>query len=133
MFFSINPPTFQEKHPDLVRYALNRDAKYIPEPLRFFVGYIRSPIARRSAVSVALNTESGATRVLSELTFYPFAYILSLDGHVPEHHMLDITHFSHAAYNDFTSLHLPIPSLDAYTLFPGDFRSRAQVLNESSA
>jgi hypothetical protein len=133
MFFSINPPKFQARHPDLVRFVLNRDAKYFPRPLKLFVGYIRSPIARRSSVSAALNMQRGETRFLSELTFYPFAYILSLDGRVPEYRMLDITWFSHSSYEEPQSLHLPIPSLDAYTPFPGDFRSRDQVLRESGA
>lgn len=133
MFFSINPPTFQARHPDLVRFVLNRDAKYVPKPLRFLVGYIRSPISRRSSVSSTLNTRTGATRLVSELTFYPFAYILVVDGGDPPHPMLDITWFSHSSYNDFCSLHLPIPMLDAYTPFPADFRDREQVLRESSA
>lgn len=131
MFFSINSPKFQAAHADLVRFVLNPDAKYVPKPMRFFVGYMRSPIARHSGVSVAMNTETGSMRVLSELTFYPYAYILALDGHVPEHAMLDITWFSDHSYDDFASLHLPIPSLDAYTPFPGDFRSRDRVLRES--
>ena len=133
MFFSINPSRFQQKQSDLVRFALNRDAKHLPPALRFFVGYIRSPISRRSAVSAALNTETGVTRLMSELTFYPFAYILSLNGHEPTHPMLEITWFRHAGHNDFRSLHLPIPTLDAYTPFPGDFRARDQVLRESAA
>lgn len=133
MFFSINSPGFQAAHPDLVRFVINPREKYVPEPLRFFVGYIRSPIARHSGVSVALNSFTGSARLMSELTFYPYAYILALDGQAPKHEMLDITWFGHHSYDDFASLTLPIPSLDAYTPFPGDFRSRERVLQESRA
>ena len=133
MFFSCNPAGFQKRHPDLVRYVLNRDAKYLPEKLRFYVAYVRHGRSRRSSVAglADISGASGPPKIFSEISHFPFAYILSLDGQPPVHEMLDITPFQHYGFDHFASMHLRIPQVDIYTPFPGDFRPREQVLRES--
>jgi hypothetical protein len=133
MFFSLNPPSFQHRHPELVRFVLNRDEKYLPPKLQFYAGYLNFGRARRAALSSSLNTTEGidGARIYSELSFFPLSYILSVDGKQPKHAMLNITPFQHNAYHDFRTLHLQIPTVSVYTPFPGDFRPREQVLQES--
>jgi hypothetical protein len=68
------------------------------------------------------------TRVYSEISFAPFSYIMDFNGQSPERQMLDISFFSHSSFDDFTTLHLPMPVLSVYTHLPGDFRSREEAL-----
>ena len=136
MFFSINSHRFREAHPELVRFALNKETKYLPPGIRVYAGYLLSDRSRSAGVtgSIQLDDISGASnlRTYSEISFPPFSYILSLKSPPPEHQMLDISFFGSFGYNELTTLHLPIPCLSIYTPFPGDFRDRNTVLRESN-
>jgi hypothetical protein len=135
MFFSVNSPGFRKAHPLIERLVLNPEAKYLPGDIRVYVGYVRSDRSRSAGItgSLSLDDISGATniRTYSEISFPPFAYILSIDSPAPEHPMLDISFFSGYGFNEFSTLQLPIPELSIYTPFPGDFRSRESVIAES--
>lgn len=137
MFFSVNSPQFREAHPELERFALNKEAKHLPPHIRIYVGYLWSDRSRAAGVtgSMQLDKTSGVTRmrVYSEISFPPFSYILSLNSAAPEHDMLDITFFGNYGYDEFATLQLPIPMLSIYTPFPGDFRDRETVLQQSQS
>jgi hypothetical protein len=65
----------------------------------------------------------GTTRIYSEVSFPPLSYIMDLNGQPPEREMFDISFFAHSSFNDFRTLHLPMPVLSVYTHLPGDYRS----------
>lgn len=136
MFFSVNSPRFREVQPELVRFVLNKDAKYLPPRIKLYAGYLESDRTRAAGVTGSLQFDpiSGGShrRVYSENSFPPFSYILSFESPPPEHEMLEISFFSRYGYDEFTTLHLPIPVLSIYTPFPGDFRNRETVLRESN-
>lgn len=127
MFFSVNPPGFRLAHQDLVRFVLNPKEKYLSPAVRLFAGYTASDRSRSSGVAGMLSGES--MRVYSEISFPPFSYILDLNHQAPVHEMLDISFFSRFGYDDYRALNLRMPVLSIYTPFPGDFRSREQVLS----
>ena len=135
MFFSVNSSAFREDHPYLEQFVLNREMKYLPPKYKIYVGYLKATRSRAAGVtgSMTLNDDAAvqATRIYSEISFPPFAYILSIDSPQPEHQMLDISFFASYGYTEFATLNLPLPTLSIYTPFPGDFRSREQVLSES--
>lgn len=137
MFFSVNAPRFREAHPELEKFVLSNEEKYLPPHIRLYVGYCLSDRSRAAGVtgSIQLDKTSGKSllRSYSEISFPPFSYILSFNSPPPEHPMLDISFFAKYGYQDFTTLELPIPVLSVYTPFPGDFRSRDTVLQEASA
>jgi hypothetical protein len=136
MFFSANSPRFREVHPVLERFVLNKEAKYLPPEIHIYAGYLLSNRSRTAGVtsSVHFDEKSGTSRfrTYSEISFYPFSYILSFNSPPPEHPMVDISFFAQYGYDEFTTLQLPISVLSVYTPFPGDFRSRETVLRESN-
>ena len=136
MFFSVNSPQFRAAHPALKQFILNKEAKYLPPGIQVYVGYLQSDRSRAAGVtgSMQLDEISGMTRlrIYSEISFPPFSYILSIESPPPEHEMLDITFFGNYGYDEFATLQLPIPMLSVYTPFPGDFRNREIVLQQSS-
>lgn len=135
MFFSINPPRFTEVQHELARFVLYKEQKYLSPQVKIYAGYLWSDRSRSAGVtgSLQLDDPSGRTqtRIYSELSFFPFSYILSLDSPPPEHPMLDISFFANYGYDDFATLHLPIPTVSVYTAFPGDFRDRESVLKQA--
>lgn len=135
MFFSVNSPRFRGAHPDLERFVLNKEAKYLPPRIKLYAGYLQSDRTRAAGVtgSIQLDEISGVsrTRTYSEISFPPFSYILSIESPPPEHEMLDISFFGQYGYDESTTLQLPIPLLSIYTPFPGDFRTRETVVRES--
>jgi hypothetical protein len=69
---------------------------------------------------------------LSEITFPPFGYVLTLDSAPLDRRLLEITHFSRYRYDEFRVLELRPPVLDTPTSFPGDYRT-PQVFREQVA
>ncbi len=137
MFFSANSPRFRLAQPELEKFVMNKETKFLPPTIRFYVGYSQSDRSRSAGVtgSITLDETTGTacSRIYSEISFPPFSYILSLDSPPPEHYMLDISFFAKFGYNDFPMMQLPIPLLSIYTPFPGDFRIRETVLRESNS
>lgn len=135
MFFSVNAPQFREANWELEKFVLDKEAKGLPRSVKFYVGYLNSDRSRQAGVSASLQLGDGLSapsrRIYSEISFFPFSYILSFDSPAPEHDMLDITFFANYGYNEFASLHLPIPTLSLYTAFPGDFRDRETVIQQA--
>lgn len=135
MFFSVNSPQFREAHSYLEHFVLNKETKRLPNDIRLYVAYLLSDRSRSAGItgSITLDDQTGLpqNRTYTEISFFPFSYILSFDSPPPEHEMLDISFFANYGYNEFTTLQLPIPALSVYTPFPGDFRNRETVLRES--
>lgn len=129
MFFSANHPTFAEKQQDLVRFVLNKDWRYSPRHLRVFAYFNAGAVSRQSAISGRVDLARGETHTYSETAFPPFGYILSVDGNSPDERLVDITHFSRYAYNDWVDVQLRLPVFNLYTWVPGDFRSKKEVLS----
>lgn len=136
MFFSANSPRFRQAQPELEKFVLDRETKYLPPTIRIYVGYLHSDRNRSAGVTGSIKidetTGTACNRIYSEISFPPYSYILSLDSPPPEHYMLDISFFAKFGYNEFTTLQLPIPLLSIYTAFPGDFRNRETVLREAN-
>lgn len=136
MFFSANSPRFRKVQPELEKFVLDRETKYLPPTIRIYVGYLQSDRSRSAGVTGSIKidetTGTACSRIYSEISFPPFSYVLSLDSPPPEHSMLDISFFAKFGYNEFTTLQLPIPLLSIYTAFPGDFRNRETVLREAN-
>ncbi len=131
MFFSANPPGFAQGHQDLVRFVLNRDFRYANPSLRVFVYFNAAAMSRQSSITGRVNLQKQRSDVYSEIAFPPFGYVLSVDGNSPDINLVDISHFSHYSYNEWADVALRLPVHHIYTPYPGDFRSRKQVLSEA--
>lgn len=129
MFFSVNEDTFAKVNPDLVRFVLNRDAKYLPPKFRFFVYYNIEGTFRYSPIGAGGNLFSGKRFiVMSEITYPPFGYLMTVDSEPPDKRLFEITHFSHYDYNEFQVMTLRLPTLPTYTYLPGDYRTKEQII-----
>lgn len=81
-------------------------------------------------VTGRLNPFTGDISVISEVSWFPMGYVLALKGGKPDDRLFDITFFSNYFYNDWKEFTLKINALPIYTYFPGDYRSREEVLRD---
>jgi len=134
MFFSVNAPGFNVAQPELVRFVLNKEQKYLNPKLKIYVFFNRAGRARQSAVTGILDFGlSGSARIFTEIAFPPFGYVLSLDSAPPDPRLVDISFFANYRYNDWKDIALNIPVLPVYTPFPGDYRSKEAVIKQSES
>jgi len=122
---------FADKHPDLVKFVLNKHSQYINPKTRIFAYYSLSPRVRKTGVAASLTLGDGPPRVMSEFAFVPFGYLMTFDSQAPDKRLCDITDFNKFSYDDWQEIHARLPILPIYTYFPGDYRDKATVLREA--
>lgn len=133
MFCSVSGPTFAQSHPWLPRYLLNRESRTIDERFRFFVYYNLSSKLRYAGISGQVNLETGRISVLSEITFPPFGYVLTIDSDPPDARLVEITFFRQFSFNELARLEVRLPVLPIHLAYPGDYRTRAEILANRAA
>jgi hypothetical protein len=128
MFFSANGPSFQSKYPDLVRFVLNKEQKYLQPDLQIYAFLSESDRSRQTGIAAIANLDN-KVRTISEITFPPIGFVMALSSERPDDRLIDISFFARYPYNKWTDVSLNLPALPIYTYLPGDYRSREQVLS----
>jgi len=132
MFFSVNGPGFRQANPELVQFVLDRDRKYLPPKYRFFTYFMGAGRSRRTGIAAKLDAVTGGISVMSELTFPPLGYLLSLQGEVPDSRLFEITHFARFDYGQFEVMELRLPVMQTHMWFPGDYRPKDEILRQAA-
>lgn len=132
MFFSVNGARFGKANPELVRFVLDKERKYLSPQYRFFVYYNITGRFRFTGVTGQINVETGKKAVLSEITYPPFGYVMALDSEPPDERLIEITHFAGYDFNEFKVMTLKLPVLPTHTMYPGDYRTKDQIIEESA-
>lgn len=127
MFFSINGGQFANKNPELVRFVLDKEKRYLPPKYRFFVYYNLEGHARYAGVSGLSDLTRGKTSTLSEISFPPFGYVLTLDSDPPDKRLFEITHFAKYGYYEFLDTEIRLPVLPTHLSYPGDYRTKDEI------
>lgn len=131
MFFSVNGPQFRVAQPELVRFALNPEARFLSPSFRFFVFYGASSRLRYYGLSGRFSFASpDEVELISEIYFPPFGYVMTLDSPPPDHRLCEITHFSHYTPRDYRDVSMRIPVLDTVSTLPGDYRSAQELYRD---
>lgn len=132
MFFSANGDSFCDIHPNLVKFVLSREEKHLSPEIRIYTYYNLSGVSRQSGVSGLLNLEKRSHYTFSEIAFFPLGYVMTFESEVPDNRPVDISFFANYRFNDWKDLSFKLPILPVYTYFPGDYRSREQVLSKGN-
>jgi hypothetical protein len=77
------------------------------------------------------NIATGKMSVLSEITYPPFGYVMTLDSPPPDDRLFEITHFARYDYNDFVVMPLQLPVLPTYVAIPGDYREKKEIYQQA--
>ena len=79
-----------------------------------------------------MNSFTREIRVISEIAFPPFGYLMAFGSTPPDERLVDISFMAKYRYNDWKDIALPLPVLPVYTMYPGDYRNRDTVLKEAA-
>lgn len=131
MFCSANSVGFTDKWVDLRRFLLNRWTRPLPAGLRICIYFNTEGQGRMVGGAGILNLETGSTTALSEISFPPFGYVLTMRSRLTDSRPLDITHFSQYHYDDFVTTELHLPSLPTHLAYPGDYRSKSEIFEQA--
>ncbi len=129
MLFSANGPDFCKMHPDLVKFVLDNEARYIKPEIRIYTFYNLGGISRQSGVAGLLKLEKGYY-IFSEIAFFPLGYVMTIESEVPDDRPVDISFFANYSYHDLKEFSLRLPLLPIYTYLPTDYRPSDEVLKE---
>ncbi len=132
MAFSVNLPDFHCRHPDLVRFVLNREQPYLPPEYRFFLYYNFEGTFRRVGEDMAfLRLWEGKWRKITEMSFPPLGFVLVCDDEPPDLRLCEITHFSRYRYDDFVTVPLKLNVLPTFIDIAADYRTREEIEEQS--
>lgn len=125
MFLSNCGPELKTVHPELVKFVLNKETRFLLPEIRVFAFYNISMSARSSGVSVMYNPTGLYT--YSEIAFPPYGFVLALNSESPDKDLLEITHFSKYWYSDLKTIGVHLPARSVYSYLPGDYRSKDEI------
>lgn len=135
MFFSVNSSGLREANPDLETFVLSKNRRYLPPKYGFYVYFSRGRSTDRlryNGIAAMATFDGQDPTLLSEITFPPFGYLMTIDSPPPDRRLLDITHFTRYGYNDFAVMELRPPVLDTPTYFHGDYRTPKEVREQAA-
>jgi hypothetical protein len=129
MFASVCGPGLFKEEPALTRFVLNGDHRGIPSKFRLYCFLMSrdSGANRQAGLTGLMSGLPGApgteVHMFAEIAFPPFGYILTVESRPNDRALTDITFFAQSGYQEFRSLHLPLPTRAVNSYFPGDFRT----------
>jgi hypothetical protein len=137
MFFSVNGDTFCKANPELVRFVLDKERKYLSPKYRFFVYYNITGRFRYSGIVGQMQVDEqfasfSKPRVMSEITFPPYGYLMTMDSEPPDTRLIEITHFARHDYAEFREMTMKLPVLPTHTAYPGDYRTKQEILEQAA-
>jgi hypothetical protein len=134
MFCSACGPSLQQRFPDIPRFVLDREWRYLPHDMRVFAYLIDPTKSAGNRQSPMTGVLIGAKQhVFAEIAFAPFGFVLTGDVTPINYDLLDITHFGHSAFHHRETVYLKLPVLEINTWLPGDFRSKERVKRDVEA
>ena len=132
MFFSANGQNFQAVNPNLVKFVLNKKKKYLEPKFKIYAAYNFSTTARQSGI-VGRVADKGKRHLLSEFSFPPFTYVLTIDSMLHDKRLQDISYFANFDYDQQAVVWLELAVLPIYSYVPGDYRSKEEIDKISKA
>ncbi len=130
MFFSVNHSGFRLTYPDLESFVLSRERRHLDPRVRIFA-YYNTEGGWRSSGPVGRGTLGESKPLLySETNFPPYGFVMTYDSGPPDERLVEITHFSHYEYTDFRVMALDLPVLPTHLWYPGDYRTKEQILED---
>jgi hypothetical protein len=132
MMFSANSDIFGEKHPDLVKFVLNKNQKYLNPKYRFWLYYNHIGEPRLSGITAQANFNNGTSIIFSEITYPPFGYVMTLENSEkrndpPDNRLIEISDFSNYGYYEFDYREIKAVSLPTHLELPGDYRTSKEI------
>ena len=132
MLATVNNKDFLDALPNIRELILDKSKQGL-DKIRFMVGMYVNTGGTAKYVGYSVMIVGETIQPISEISSYPFGFVLLEDPTLTDGY-LDITDF----LNDFTfadciDLKLVMPVRETNTVFPGDYRTKSQVLEQRNS
>ena len=128
MFFSVNYDGFRLDHPELVKFILNKESRFLSPRYKVYVYYNIVGFNRYLGYSIIGDIAKRTNYKLSEITFPPLGFVMTIDSDRPDKRLADISFFSKYKYNDWTDFY------QRYNVLPthlphiaADYRTKGEI------
>lgn len=132
LFCSIQGVDFVRAFPEVKAFLLNKRLPGMPSGLRVFVHYAIERVARQHGMAALVDLRGDRNVYMSELVFPPFGYALVVGDEVPDSRLVEITDFANHDFDRCRDMTMNFPLLPAVSPFPGDYRTRAEIVEEAA-
>jgi hypothetical protein len=114
-------PFLANEYPELAELAKGGDAQ-LPPHVRMYLTLAVGSRGRLVPPTAAIDIEAGTCRVITEVAFSPFAWLLSV-GEQPEEHVCDVTAWTAFSLDDEADVAVQDVRLGSTaSALPGDYR-----------
>ena len=112
----------RDRHPDLVRFVLNRDANHLHPRYRFWVYYVAPGPLRKTPPCAILNIETGRITSGMEFSFPPYGYMITIDSTPQDDRLFEVSRFARYQFLDLERVVLNLRELPTHGPVLGDYR-----------
>ncbi|MBZ0205928.1 MAG: hypothetical protein K8H89_06355 [Flavobacteriales bacterium] len=128
MFLSIDDGHLQTDYPALPKFILNREERFLDKAYKIYAYYNFEGSPRYLPRTFMTNGKSTEMIIMSEISFPPFGFVLSLKGPKPAPEITDISHFTRFNYGEWTDFYQRFPVLPTHLPnIPVDYRTRLEI------
>lgn len=133
MFMAMNSERFRQYNNvrDLVPVLKDKEAKGLPENIRFYAYFNMKGRPRYTPRAILYNIYTRKRSLFTEITYPPFGYLMVMNGEQPDPRLFDITHFAWSDYDERRTCYLDLPVLPTHLGIPGDYRELDEILETS--
>ena len=136
MFLAINSSAFRDKYSDLAAFVLDRPRRYLDPMYRIYIYFNHGGMHRATPISAKVDFKRSTmeylkTNLMTEISYPPFGYLMTIDSEPPDQTIVDVTYFSTYTYQEKKTLSMNYPVYPTYTFFPGDYRSIDKIIKDS--
>lgn len=124
MFVCINTPEFTNTYPDLLAFIKNPEEKALNERFRVYM-YLNN-VGKTRTIPWMIVTNRGRG-FISEITFPPLGFVLSIDNEntIPE--LTEITHFKNVRLDYCGKVHFKMNVLPTFEPIAADYRTQEEI------
>ena len=128
MFCSVCGPALQKRFPEIPKFVLDPERRYLPYDLKVFAYLVDPNESEGGRQSPVVKERIGAKEhVFAEFAFAPLGFVLTGDVFPINADLLDISYFGYWPYHNVQTVFLKLPVLPIVSGAPGDFRTRDEL------
>lgn len=131
MFCSINSDVGSID--DLRQFVLDKESQQFDTAKnRISMYFLKNQVSKYMGFTVRGNISTGEIVTLSQLDAFPVGFQLVFDPDNNMHYSgIDISEFARTKYGDLCEVHMPLIVYESNTIFPNDFRTKAEIIQQS--
>ena len=128
MFFSVCIEGFNENEPELANFILDKEKRGLSSRYKIYVYYNLKGAQRFIGNNFVGNLRTGQLIHMSEISFPPFGFVLTIDSESPDKRLTDITHFANSKYSEWTEQFQKFSVLPTHLAwYAGDYREWTEI------